>query len=574
MQPHAAHLPAPAGNREETGHGPALRLSQVDPVEAWKPWQPADGEWDRKWIAHLYRRAAFGASAAEIEKAKSAQGLPKTLDHLIAGEPDAAERLELLTETGQFYNEPANLRVWWLYAMLEGGHPLREKLTLFWHNHFATSYAKVRSTQLMYEQNVTLRKHALGKFRPFLLDMSKDTAMLVWLDSNRNVKGAPNENYAREVMELFSLGVGNYTEKDIQEAARAFTGWHHDAEVNKFENNPLLHDDGEKTVFGKTGNWTGADVVRICCDQPACAEFLVGKLYAFLVSETAPPRGAARAARRRGSASRTTTSRHSSRTMLASRLFFSRARLPQAGEVAGRVRRWARSGRSCPAACRWPTGRSARQDGAGPVRPAEREGLADRHRLAQQRHAAGPQQLRRDGRDGRVEQGGRRGRAATASMPFAEPTDAAAADEPVLDPAAAGRESGPGARSIYAAKPKDIAAVVKAHGRTRLRPGHRRRAGREDREVPQRTRPARRTGPEPDAAPHGHDVGTAQATKRGRGRTRATTCPEDRQDRRSGGAEGPAEEGSRPRRTSPRSRTSRTSHPTSSRPASARHCTR
>ena len=265
-------------------------LSRVSPIEAWKPWRPGDGEWDRRWITHLYRRAAFGASAPEIDKAKSA-GPEKTIDHLLTGEPDSAERLELLNETGQFYNEPANLRVWWLYAMLEGGHPLREKLTLFWHNHFATSYAKVRSTKLMYEQNVTIRKHALGKFRPFLLDMSKDTAMLVWLDSNQNVKGAPNENYAREVMELFSLGVGNYSEKDVQEAARSFTGWHHDAEGQRFENNPLLHDDGEKTVLGKTGKWTGADVVRICCDQPACGKFLVGKLYTYLISETAPPRG-------------------------------------------------------------------------------------------------------------------------------------------------------------------------------------------------------------------------------------------------------------------------------------------
>jgi hypothetical protein len=265
-------------------------LSKVDPAEAWKVWEPAKGEWNRKWAAHLFRRAAFGATPAEIEKA-TADGFAKTLDRLMTGEPDAPDRLELLTETGQFYNEPSNLRVWWLYAMVEGGHPLREKMTLFWHNHFATGYAKVRSTKLMYEQNVTIRKHSLGKFRPFLLDMSKDTAMLIWLDSNQNVKGAPNENYAREVMELFSLGVGNYSEKDVQEAARSFTGWHHDAEGLKFENNPLLHDEGEKTFLGKTGKWTGADVVRICCDQPACAKFLVGKLYAYLVSETAPPKG-------------------------------------------------------------------------------------------------------------------------------------------------------------------------------------------------------------------------------------------------------------------------------------------
>ena len=206
--------------------------------------------------------------------------------------------------------------------MLESGHPLREKLTLFWHNHFATSYTKVRSTKLMFQQNLTLRRHALGKFRPFLLDMSKDTAMLVWLDSNRNVKGAANENYAREVMELFSLGVGNYTEKDVQEAARAFTGWHHDAEVTTFEDVPALHDDGEKTVLGQSGRFTGTDIVKVCCDQKACAKFLVGKLYAFLVSETPPPKGllAPLEDRFRGS---DYDIADLVKTMLGSRLFFS-----------------------------------------------------------------------------------------------------------------------------------------------------------------------------------------------------------------------------------------------------------
>ena len=136
--------------------------------------------------------------------------------------------------------------------MLNGGHPLREKLTLFWHNHFATSIAKVQRTALMFRQNGLLRKHALGKFGPFLHAMSKDPAMLVWLDSNSNVKGKPNENYARELMELFSLGVGNYTEKDIREAARAFTGWHTDG--GGFAFNARLHDDGDKTVLGQTGN--------------------------------------------------------------------------------------------------------------------------------------------------------------------------------------------------------------------------------------------------------------------------------------------------------------------------------
>jgi hypothetical protein len=266
-------------------------LNKLDPTEAWKPWTPtADEPWDRKRAAHLFRRGAFGASPADLEKALTA-GFPKTLDSLLKGEPDAVDLTELLRVTGDFFDEPANIRTWWLYGMINGGHPLREKMTLFWHNHFATSYAKIRSSQLMYEQNLTLRKYALGKFRPFLLDMSKDTAMLVWLDSNRNVKGAPNENFAREVMELFSLGVGNYSEKDIQEAARAFTGWHHNITLTAFENNPSAHDEGEKTVLGQKGAWTGSDIIRICCDQPACARFLIGKLYSFLVSETPPPKG-------------------------------------------------------------------------------------------------------------------------------------------------------------------------------------------------------------------------------------------------------------------------------------------
>jgi Protein of unknown function (DUF1800) len=265
-------------------------LSKVDPAEAWKPWVPgADEPWGRKQAAHLFRRAAFGATSADLDRALK-EGFPKTLERLMTGEPDAAELLDLYTEIGQHCDDPEKLRVWWLSAMVEGGHPLREKMTLFWHNHFATSYSKVRSSKLMYEQNVTIRKHALGHFRDFLLDMSKDTAMLIWLDSNRNIKGAPNENYAREVMELFSLGVGNYSEKEVQEAARAFTGWHHNSEGTAFENQPDWHDDGPKTLFGKTGNWAGADVVRLCCDHPACAKFLVGKLYTFLVSETPPPK--------------------------------------------------------------------------------------------------------------------------------------------------------------------------------------------------------------------------------------------------------------------------------------------
>src|SRR5262249_23951214 len=129
----------------------------------------------------------------------------------------------------------------------------------------------------MFRQNCLLREHALGRFGPLLQAISRDGAMLLWLDSNSNVKGRPNENYARELMELFSLGVGNYTEKDIREAARAFTGWRTDGDDFKFESQ--LHDSGAKTVLGQTGAWNGNDVVRIVLEQPAAARFLRRQFY-------------------------------------------------------------------------------------------------------------------------------------------------------------------------------------------------------------------------------------------------------------------------------------------------------
>src|SRR5262249_46886772 len=267
------------------------RLDQLDPAEAWQPWQPTAADpWDRKWAAHLYRRAAFGPSRQELLEAVR-RGPEGTLDLLIRGRPGASELVETLIDAGRVAAEHDDdgdrVRSWWLYCILQGGHPLREKLTLFWHNHFATSLAKVQNPALMFRQNCLLREYALGKFGPFLQAISRDPAMLLWLDSNSNVKGRPNENYAREVMELFSLGVGNYTEKDIREAARAFTGWHTDGEGFRFK--PAAHDDGPKTVLGKTGNWDGGDVVRIILEQPAAARFLVHKLYTFLVSEIDPP---------------------------------------------------------------------------------------------------------------------------------------------------------------------------------------------------------------------------------------------------------------------------------------------
>ncbi|TMQ33491.1 MAG: DUF1800 domain-containing protein [Planctomycetota bacterium] len=269
----------------------AAPLDLIDPAEAWQPWQPSPADpWGRKWAAHLYRRAAFGASREDLLEAERL-GPEGTLDLLLRGRPQAEEVLETLVDVGRVAaardDGGRQLRDWWLYCMLQGGHPLREKLALFWHNHFATSLAKVQNPILMFYQNCLIRTHALGKFGPFLQAMSKDAAMLIWLDSNSNIKGKPNENYARELMELFSLGVGHYTERDIREAARAFTGWHTDGEGFAF--NAGMHDAGPKALFGRTGNWNGDDVVRIVLAQPAAARFLVRKLYHFLISEKAEP---------------------------------------------------------------------------------------------------------------------------------------------------------------------------------------------------------------------------------------------------------------------------------------------
>ncbi|HEV3146047.1 MAG TPA: DUF1800 domain-containing protein [Gemmataceae bacterium] len=270
---------------------PLPPLDKIDAAEAWQPWQPSPADsWGRKWAAHLYRRAAFGASRNELLEADRL-GPDGTLDLLLKARPEAANVEKSLADVGRIAasrdERGEQLRGWWLYCMLQSSHPLREKMTLFWHNHFATSLVKVQDTLLMYRQNWLLRTRALGRFGPMLQAISRDGAMLIWLDANSNVKGKPNENYARELMELFSLGVGHYTEKDIREAARAFTGWHTAGEGFRF--NSREHDDGAKTVLGQSGAWDGGDIVRIVLEQPAAARFLVRKLYHYLISEQAEP---------------------------------------------------------------------------------------------------------------------------------------------------------------------------------------------------------------------------------------------------------------------------------------------
>ncbi len=261
----------------------------ISPAWAWDVYQPSDKmPWDLKRVGHLYRRAGFGANWTELQTALK-DGPAKTIDRLLKGGSGQAKfdaDTKPLADSIARVNNGQQIRAWWLYRMLYTPHPLQEKLTLFWHNHFATSNAKVNSARFMLGQYELMRKHALGNYAELLQGMSSDPAMLIWLDGRDSKKGNPNENYARELMELFSLGIGHYSEKDIRQAARAFTGW--EIRGDKAHWNKDQFDDGEKTVLGKTGNFQADDIVKICLEQKSCPYFIAGKLFRFLISETVP----------------------------------------------------------------------------------------------------------------------------------------------------------------------------------------------------------------------------------------------------------------------------------------------
>ena len=190
----------------------------------------------------------------------------------------------------QLVRQGLELRAWWMHEMLVTPSPITERMTLFWHNHFVSSQQKVRFSQLMYQQNVTLRANALGSFAELLHAASKDPAMLVYLDTAQSRKAQPNENFAREVMELFTLGEGQYTESDIKEAARAFTGWSLDRETGRYLFRPLIHDAGVKTVLGKSGRFDGDAVLDVILERPQTATFITAKLWREFVSANPDPR--------------------------------------------------------------------------------------------------------------------------------------------------------------------------------------------------------------------------------------------------------------------------------------------
>ena len=262
---------------------------------------------------HLLVRTGFAPSQAEVD-ALTGQSAAAAVSGLIAqaqrrpplqsiyAAPDFVaqappipyrllkSREEQQAQRQQQLREGLEMKAWWLREMIASPTPLRERMTLFWHNHFATSQQKVNRSQAMWNQQQVLRANALGTFRTLLHDVAKDPAMLIYLDGANSRKEAPNENFAREVMELFTLGEathgGNYSERDIREAARAFTGWSVEREDLRFKFRSAFHDDGPKTLLGRTGNFDGDAALDILLDQPGAARFVVNKLWREFVSPT------------------------------------------------------------------------------------------------------------------------------------------------------------------------------------------------------------------------------------------------------------------------------------------------
>ena len=320
-----AGVTALGGGETATAPGPDAWTNDLTPISA--------SDWNYDRAAHLLERAGFGGTPEEIERL-AAMTPAEAVDALVSyqARPDTApafeaspiwdpgmdpfpksraEAVRIARERGVsmgveplpdgeqrrlqpvvnkfFYGlrsnaiETQRLATWWGERMLVTQRPLEEKLTLFWHGHFATGNTKVRDARMAHQQIEMLRANANGNFRDLLFGILTDPAMLVYLDNGENVKDHPNENFGRELLELFSLGVGNYTETDIREAARAFTGWTND--VLEFKFDAEQHDFGEKTFLGRTGDFDGGDIIDIILEQDAAAEFMSGKLYRFFVRE-------------------------------------------------------------------------------------------------------------------------------------------------------------------------------------------------------------------------------------------------------------------------------------------------
>ena len=260
-------------------------------------------------MAHLLRRAGFGATRDELER-YSAEGYEATVEELLNPRDPGDMPDDIIRRYHVQADEaPASAAQRWLYRMITTRCPLEEKLTLFWHGLFATAYGKGNQARTQLNQIDTFRRHAFGAFPVLLAELSKDPAMLFWLDNVENHKGAINENYGRELLELFSMGIGNYTEDDIKGCARAFTGWtianidYMTMKARKdsfspygriawhFEYRPDDHDEGEKTFLGETGRFKGEDIVDIIARQPSTAQFISTRLFQSFAADEVSEEG-------------------------------------------------------------------------------------------------------------------------------------------------------------------------------------------------------------------------------------------------------------------------------------------
>ena len=252
-------------------------------------------------IKHVYSRVGFGLSPEDYQRLRR-QPLSKVINNLFEGAKKTPKKVVCpkysIPSSNQFKSMGKKerrqatidlrqllpkLNLNWVRQMIaEQDQALVEKMTLFWHGHFACEPNRV---DFAYKQLQVLRKYALGNFRDLLVAISKDAAMILYLNNQQNRKNKPNENYARELMELFTLGIGNYTEQDVKAAARAFTGWFTNRFTGAFEFNVRQHDNGNKTFMGRTGNWDGEDIIDFILEQRQCAQFLAGKLYSYFVNE-------------------------------------------------------------------------------------------------------------------------------------------------------------------------------------------------------------------------------------------------------------------------------------------------
>ena len=304
-------------------------------TSAWRgPWalyEPTpESPWNLRRVVHLHRRAGFAATWPELQRDLK-EGPEASIGRVLAGTsriggvPEEFEATStLLADAAVASGDFNRLKAWWIFRMLGTPDPLGERLTLMWHDHFATAQSKVDDLALMQRQNETFRRLARAPFGTLLEAAIREPALLLYLDAPSNRKDHPNENLARELMELFTLGIGNYAEADVKEAARALTGW--TVDDGAFREAPAKHDDGEKTLLGCKGRWGGADLPAILLDQPSMAQRLARRLCGLFMGEGAVDEPAIDGLARELEESRLNIGR-ALETVLRSRAFFAPANL-------------------------------------------------------------------------------------------------------------------------------------------------------------------------------------------------------------------------------------------------------